>query len=256
MSSQQTVQEDQLLELLLQLKRTMPEQARAILNSQPQIAYALMAVMVNLNAINVEVVQKTLSSVGAGAPPSAAAATPAPVPPPVAPHPAIPTYGIGQPPRGNTPTYPPPGPSSSAPPQMQHQPPVGPRGSYPPPGPAYPPQAPGYPPSGPSYHQGHPNYPQYSHQTPPPHQGQYGMQHPGPGPYPSTTYNVPPPNAPAPSVPLASNPALQETLASIPEDQKALILRVVSLSPEEINKMPPQERASIVQLRASLGVPT
>ena len=66
-------QEEQLLELLLQLKvraltvscsvppqlvqKTTPEQARVILNAQPQIAYALMALMVNLNAINMEVTQ-------------------------------------------------------------------------------------------------------------------------------------------------------------------------------------------------------
>ena len=82
MSSQQAEQEDHLLELLIQLKvcktftgrrllpslehtafqRTTPDQARAILQVQPKIAYALMAVMVNLNAINVEVVQVCITS--------------------------------------------------------------------------------------------------------------------------------------------------------------------------------------------------
>lgn len=66
-------QEEQLLELLLQLKvraftmpcsvpsqlaqKTTPDQARVILTAQPQISYALMALMVNLNAINMEVTQ-------------------------------------------------------------------------------------------------------------------------------------------------------------------------------------------------------
>lgn len=41
---------------------------------------------------------------------------------------------------------------------------------------------------------------------------------------------------------------LTETLASIPEDQKAMIMRVISMTPEQIGQLPPQERASIVQL--------
>ena len=43
--------------LTLRLQKTTPDSARAILNGQPQIACALMAVMVNVNAVNVEVVQ-------------------------------------------------------------------------------------------------------------------------------------------------------------------------------------------------------
>ncbi|KAJ3485430.1 hypothetical protein NLI96_g4957 [Meripilus lineatus] len=62
--SAQTHQEDQLIDLLLQLKKTTPEQAKSILNAQPQIAYALMSVMVNLNAVNVEVIQNILSNYG------------------------------------------------------------------------------------------------------------------------------------------------------------------------------------------------
>ena len=38
-------------------QRTTPNEARTILNSQPQIAYALMSVMVNINAVKMEVVQ-------------------------------------------------------------------------------------------------------------------------------------------------------------------------------------------------------
>lgn len=77
--SASSVPEDQLIELLLHLhvrslrlrtkrfsfsqsaaihnglQKTKPEEARSILNQQPQISYALIALMVKLNAINVEV---------------------------------------------------------------------------------------------------------------------------------------------------------------------------------------------------------
>lgn len=38
-------------------QRTTPNEAKTILNSQPQIAYALMAMMVNINAVKTEIVQ-------------------------------------------------------------------------------------------------------------------------------------------------------------------------------------------------------
>ena len=41
---------------------------------------------------------------------------------------------------------------------------------------------------------------------------------------------------------------IPETLASIPDDQKAMIMRVISMTPEQIALLPPQERASIMQL--------
>lgn len=48
---------EQLIELMLQLKKTTPAAAKQILNSQPQIAYALITLMVSMNAINLEVFQ-------------------------------------------------------------------------------------------------------------------------------------------------------------------------------------------------------
>lgn len=48
---------EQLIELMLQLKKTTPAAAKQILNSQPQIAYALMTLMVSMNAVNFEVFQ-------------------------------------------------------------------------------------------------------------------------------------------------------------------------------------------------------
>ena len=38
-------------------QRTPPEQTRSILASQPQIAYALIALMVKINAVDVQVLQ-------------------------------------------------------------------------------------------------------------------------------------------------------------------------------------------------------
>jgi cleavage stimulation factor subunit 2 len=39
------------------VKKTRPDSARAILNAQPQIAYALITLMVNVNAVDVDVLQ-------------------------------------------------------------------------------------------------------------------------------------------------------------------------------------------------------
>ncbi|OCH95746.1 hypothetical protein OBBRIDRAFT_787954 [Obba rivulosa] len=203
--SAQALQEEQLLELLLQLKKTTPEQARAILNAQPQIAYALMAVMVNLNVVNMEVVQKTLAQYGALPGPSQAPSAPILTPAPaVTPVPAIPPHLAHQPlHRGGTPTYPP---------QPQH---------------------PGYP--GPSY---------------PPH----------PGSTPPNPYGAPPHipglgyTAPAPQ-PAAPPGGLPPALANIPDDQKALIMRVISMSRDEIYQLPYNERDNITKLRATLGLP-
>jgi len=207
--SAQALQEDQLLELLMQLKKTTPEQARTILNSQPQIAFALMAVMVNISAVNMDVVQTTLAAYGAlpGAPPASQVSLPippAPVTSPSAipPHLAAstsyrsstPTYSAQPPHLGNTPTY-----SSQPPPS-----------AYPPPGYGAPPSVPG--PSG--YAQ-----PVLSSQ---------GMMPPG----------------------------LPAALAGIPDDQKALIMRVISMSREEIFQLPYTERENIIKLRATLGLPT
>ncbi|PSS29730.1 hypothetical protein PHLCEN_2v2878 [Hermanssonia centrifuga] len=192
--SNPAVQEEQLLELLLQLKKTTPDQTRAILNAQPQIAYALMAVMVNLNAVNIEVIQHTLASYGA-----LPAASNAPVVPMVIQAPpvvsSIPPHVSGQfssrsgtppyaqtgtPPhaRSITPTY-----HANPPTHLAH-----------PPSSAYPLQT-GLP---------------YAQQGPPPIQPLHnGLQAPGPPSYASS----------APFNPAATLP---DALAAIPEDQKPL----------------------------------
>ncbi|GJE86281.1 hypothetical protein PsYK624_023610 [Phanerochaete sordida] len=251
-------QEEQLLELLLQLKKTTPEQARAILNAQPQIAYALMALMVNLNAINMEVTQTTLAAYAPGSAP-VAAPTPTPMPapapmhapsvPPPAPHmpmqpmqpmPAIPPHMNNQPvSRGNTPPYARGGTPTYSQPAPSMYPPRGGTPNYPPPpGPGYPmhqpPPGPGYPPQ---------------NMAPPPHmRGPYG----GPPPPQMGGYGPPPPHAAPPS---QAPPALPEAFQNIPEEQKALIMRVIQMTPDQIAQLPPQERATMIQLRQTLGLP-
>ncbi|KAK0470029.1 uncharacterized protein EV420DRAFT_1634423 [Desarmillaria tabescens] len=150
----QTNQTDQLLELLLQLKKTTPAAAKQILNAQPQIAYALITLMVTMDAVDIDVFQRILAEYGQQQ------AQLAPPPPVVTPTP--------------TPT-----------------PPV--------------PQ--------PTYSQPQPSYPAYAGQQPAP--------------------------------PL-------DILATIPDDQKAMIMHVIQMTPEQINALGPTERASVLQLRASL----
>jgi cleavage stimulation factor subunit 2 len=41
-------------------QRTTPDQARTVLAGQPQISYALIALMVKMNAVNVDVLQVRL----------------------------------------------------------------------------------------------------------------------------------------------------------------------------------------------------
>ncbi|KAJ4468277.1 hypothetical protein J3R30DRAFT_3560550 [Lentinula aciculospora] len=142
---------DQLIELMLQLKKTTPAAAKQILNSQPQIAYALMTLMVSMNAVNFEVFQKTLADFSQGA--------------------------------------------SQPQPQTVPQPPL-----------------------------------QQSYNQPTP-----------------ATYPQPPPNV-YPSYVSSTNvnPAI---LAAIPDDQKAMVIQVLSMTPEQLAVLPPQDRVNIMQLR-------
>ncbi|KAJ3914402.1 hypothetical protein F5877DRAFT_82831 [Lentinula edodes] len=93
---------EQLIELMLQLKKTTPAAAKQILNSQPQIAYALMTLMVSMNAVNFEVFQKTLAEFSQGASQPQPQANPQP-PPQIYHRPTPPIYS--QPPTGTYPSY-------------------------------------------------------------------------------------------------------------------------------------------------------
>ncbi|KAI0815355.1 hypothetical protein BC629DRAFT_1471175, partial [Irpex lacteus] len=210
--SNPAIQEEQLLELMLQLRKTTPEQARAILNAQPQIAYALMAVMVNINAVKVDVIQKTVADFTANAS-AAAQAVPPPAPTPVAHAPVAPVR-----------------PPSNIPPPSRGPPPPGFARHGTPSGPPVPPPYYGQP--GPSYHQ----------PTPPPVHNPYAAAGgPPPG------YGGPPGPPPGYQLPPA--------FANIPEEQKVLLMNVIAMTPEDIYRRPPQERANLIQLRQTLGLP-
>ncbi|KAI0348158.1 hypothetical protein BDW22DRAFT_1424370 [Trametopsis cervina] len=220
--SNPAVQEEQLLELMSTLRKTTPESARAILNNQPQIAYALMAVMVNINAVKVDVIQKTVADFTASIAAASSSSAPGPplAAPALAPHPVP------------VPQAPPMRPPSNAIPYGRGVPP-------PPPVPYARHHTPSAPPPPPYYGQPGPSY----QQTPPPgHQGY------GPGSMPPAGYGAPP--VPAPPV-----YQLPPAFANIPEEQKALLMKVVAMTPEEIYRQPPQERSNLIQLRQTLGIP-
>ncbi|KJA19205.1 hypothetical protein HYPSUDRAFT_69376 [Hypholoma sublateritium FD-334 SS-4] len=261
---------EQLLELLLTLKQTTPAAAKSILNNQPAIAYALITLMVSMNAVNIEVFQNTLAEYGAANPPDAAAAsTPAsrpisapptnPIgPPPAAPAPvsAIPPHLQAQYRTSTPPSFPgssslPPSSalasSSSQPPAHTPTPPYGynitnGQGSVPA---AYGGYQSGY---GYQQQQQQPAYQQQGGYQQPPYQQQSG--YPG---YPP--YQQAPPQVPAPPA-AAATPTLPDTLAGISEEQKTLIMRVLAMTPEQINMLPPTDRATYIQIRTTLGVPT
>ncbi|KAF9266881.1 hypothetical protein L218DRAFT_955982 [Marasmius fiardii PR-910] len=246
---------DQLLELILQLKKTTPAAAKQILNSQPQIAYAVISLLVSMNAIDIEVFKKTLADFAASQAQGVSAATPSQS----TPAPAIPphmqqhqqsNYRSGTPPTA-TPTppiaQPQPG-YSHAYPQTQ--------GAA---GQRYGPQSTSQPPS--QYDAGlsgggYGGYSQYSsnppyHQPTPP----YGSQptHSAQGYGPPLMAQAPTSQAQnsTPSALSQINPAI---LAEIPEEQRAMVIHVLSMTPEMISRLPPQDRANILQLRSTLGL--
>ncbi|KAI0249538.1 hypothetical protein BJV78DRAFT_1226909 [Lactifluus subvellereus] len=194
MSSTIQLQEDQLIELLLQLKKTTPDQAKALLNSQPQIAYALLALMVKMDVIDIPIFQQTLATFapqqnGVQAPSMSAVL------------PRLQSQGS----RSGTPQFatPPPGAFSISAPR------AGPAGS-------------GYLPQ------------QYI-------AGSGGHQ------LPAGHYGAPPPQQ-------TTSQPIPAALAAIPENQREVVLKLVNMRPEEIAMLPPTERASVAQLRASLGI--
>ncbi|KAF9218546.1 hypothetical protein BS17DRAFT_791168 [Gyrodon lividus] len=194
-------QEEQLIELMLTLKKTTPDQARAILTSTPQIAYALIALMVKMNAVDVQVLQKTLAAYSAN------------MPPPSAP------------------------PTSQTPAQALL---IQPASAVP------------------------PHFSQYRTPTPqthtPPHYNGHGHTPPSQGPYMGQMqghYAGPSGYGTLPTAaPQMGGNVLPDVLASIPEEQKAMIMRVIAMTPEQINMLPPTERSGIIQLRTTLGLPS
>ncbi|KZT43865.1 hypothetical protein SISSUDRAFT_1039776 [Sistotremastrum suecicum HHB10207 ss-3] len=75
-------------------------------------------------------------------------------------------------------------------------------------------------------------------------------------------YAGPPATAPVASFPQSAQAqfvtqnAPPNVIASIPEDQRALLMRVIAMTPSQIEQLPPTERATFIQLRQTLGLPT
>ncbi|KAF8971936.1 hypothetical protein BDZ97DRAFT_1901557 [Flammula alnicola] len=242
---------EQLLELLLTLKKTTPAAARGILNSQPAIAYALITLMVSMNAINIEVFQVM--------PPTAA---PAPIS-------AIPLHLQAQYRTSTPPSFPgsnslPPSSalasSSSQVPTHTPTPPYGygttnGQGSsaagygYGQQGYGYPQQQQQQP------YQQQPPYQQQQPQYQQPQYQQYQQQGGYPG-YPPYGGQHQPPQAPASAPPATVTPGLPDALAGIPEEQKALIMRVLAMTPEQINMLPPADRTTYIQIVSTTFCPS
>ncbi|KIM38199.1 hypothetical protein M413DRAFT_447950, partial [Hebeloma cylindrosporum] len=283
---------EQLLELLLTLKKTTPAAARGILNNQPAIAYALIKLMVSIDVINIEVFQKTLAEYDPGTatpsssthvqrPASVQTSTPSAVPQQIMPPTAAPTP-ISAIPRHMQPSWypktatPPPAPlpSSSAPSYLGS-------GSLPPASsmpsssslasaaPTHTPTPPygytngqgsssalggGY---GAYAQQGYGAYQQPQQQPQQQQQQQQYQQYQQGGGYAGYPgYAAQPPAQAAPPAAGVAAPALPDALAGIPEEQKALIMRVLSMTTEQLNLLPPADRATYIQIRTTLGVPT
>ncbi|GLB39858.1 putative hinge domain of cleavage stimulation factor subunit 2 [Lyophyllum shimeji] len=214
----------QLMEVLAQMKAfviTHPEQARTLLVNHPQLAYALFQALLLNKIVDSAILQRMLAATS-----GAAAATPAP--PPAA-RPPVPPHHLQQPPQ-----YPPnpPHPGYPPPPSMPQQ-------QFAPPGLSAPPTSAMYP------HHQHPQHP-----PPPPHPGMPPMP-----PYygrPPPAQSVPPPQTqPAPATqPPAAAAAAPTPTPEISESQRAMLLQVFSMTPEQINAFSETERVAIQQLRS------
>ncbi|KAH7337723.1 hypothetical protein B0J17DRAFT_664027 [Rhizoctonia solani] len=81
--------------------------------------------------------------------------------------------------------------------------------------------------------------------------------------YPQGYYGAPPPQAVPPmppnpqyqsyQAPPPAAPPAAPTFQGVSPEQQAMIQQVLSLTPEQINGLPPNERAAIMQLRSQLG---
>ncbi|KAJ2914570.1 hypothetical protein MD484_g5832, partial [Candolleomyces efflorescens] len=186
------MQPTQLLEVLAQMKAfiiTHPEQARILLQKQPQLSYALFQALLLHKIVPTEVLLKMRDA--------STAPTPAGGMQDAKRHPPTPLLG----------------PRTPVPPPAHMQPP---------------PPLHGY--AQPPYHQ-----PPYAQQPPP--------QVP---PVAQSYYRPPPPAMPPPPV---SAPAPVQT-PEISEQQRDMIMQVLSLSPGALDHLPPDQKATIMQLRS------
>ncbi|KAF8639220.1 hypothetical protein AX17_001705 [Amanita inopinata Kibby_2008] len=215
----------QLMEVLAQMKAfviTYPDQARTLLVSHPQLAYALFQALLLNKIVDSAILQRMLEATSGStipsAPPIPAGPPRPPIPPPHLQHPmAYPQIPYSTPPLQQP--QPVPGMPPPPPPPM----------SVPPPGAMFP------------HHQAPPGMPPISsYYRPPP---------------PPTQAQVVPPQPPAQtSTPQSAAQSTQD----ISESQRSMLMQVLSLTQDQINSLPETERQAILQLRTqfmgTLGV--
>ncbi|KAN0135614.1 hypothetical protein V8E53_006505 [Lactarius tabidus] len=95
--------------------------------------------------------------------------------------------------------------------------------------------------------------------TPPPGAYPITVPHAGPAAYPQYTagsegHPLPASHYGVSAPQQTTSQSMPAALAAIPEGQREVVLKLVNMSPEEIAMLPPNERASVIQLRASLGI--
>ncbi|KAK9896453.1 hypothetical protein P389DRAFT_171631 [Cystobasidium minutum MCA 4210] len=265
---------DQLLDILHQMKGltvNAPEQARALLSQNPQLCYALFQSMLMLNLVDPSVLQRmivpgssgsnnvpppmnasNLQGAQHGGPPPQFGGPQQQGPPPGGVAPGGP-YGAPQqqPPRGyNQPPSQyggPPGPGGAMPPQQGGGQP----GGYPPmpgnfpmppnqqSGSGTPQQQPPYGQQPGNFHAPAPSFPGMPYQAQqqqgyggPPRTGAYGTPPPG--------QQQPPAGPPQQPLPATANP-----------EQQALLQQVLSMTQQQIDLLPPDQRQTVMAIRNS-----
>ncbi|CAO1634601.1 unnamed protein product [Parajaminaea phylloscopi] len=235
-----TLPPEQLLDIMGQIKTLVlssPQSAQNLLNSHPQLTYALFQAMLMMNLVDPAILQRILAGSG------------------------------NAPPTGGMP------PQMQQQQQQQRFPNNGNMGGAPPPGP--PPSNPGYGAPGPSYGQQATNGGGYSN-TPPPGAGPPGRVPSGPygmgmapgaanTPPPAAPYGMPPqaPGAnPQAAAPPAASPVGMASAAAasgglnnpnLPDAQRQLLMQVLSLTDAQIAALPADQRESILMLRRQMG---
>ncbi|KAJ9091264.1 hypothetical protein QFC19_009174 [Naganishia cerealis] len=208
------------------LVQTSPDQARTVLNAHPQLAYALFQAMLLMNVVDPAVLSRIQPIPSAHAPPQPTAPTYRPAQP-------VHTYAPQPPPSSN--------PHSSAQPPLAQLPP------------------PSMPPFAPTVRPGPGPGPNSVPQPPPQAQGYAGspyqqqQQGPPPGNVAPPPGNVAPPGLAPPSG-AGNAQAIATALNMVSPDQRQMLMQVFQLTHEQIQALPPDQRAGVVQLRAQFGI--
>ncbi|GHJ84142.1 hypothetical protein NliqN6_0544 [Naganishia liquefaciens] len=218
------------------LVQTSPEQARTVLNSHPQLAYALFQAMLLMNVVDPAVLSRIQPIPNPGMPNQAQAPRP-PAPPAFRPPPAgypssVPGPVAQQPSQQQQPTFTP----HVPPPQAM--PPFAPSQQSLPPRPPAPGGYVGTPPQG-----GMPSQPMSQ-----------PMPSFTPAPPAPAAASVPPLNAGMPPAQGGNQQAIAAALSMVSEDQRQMLVQVFQLTPEQISALPADQQAGVHQLRSQFGI--